>query len=380
MKTYKSFNPLVVKKTVGLIGILTVLIVIVMGCKKEHKVSGPDIDQPRKSPNLSLESTACGCWIAATNQANNQDEGYDPTSTTWGTPKWSFAPTTARGYSSTAEIPLWGGPTDVKLRNVTTFTGTTQAIATAGGRLATIAAYPSGNKIWTMGFSTDSPQVEIHSVELLPNGNVALASAGRGWVRVYSSSQPTPNQGHFAEFSLGSAHAVLWDPSISRLWVIGWLPINSLYYWDPLNQVITALQITGTAANPVLTEDTNYRTVLPGKYGHEISPYYYDNDKLWVAVQVDNADNNKGVYIFNKSTKTFTPVSGTANRNFVKGVGNQPSGTIVEIRPQNAGGAGESSWQNDTVNFYNAAGEWQYNRIKTGAKFYKIRVLDPDYQ
>lgn len=347
------------------------------GCKKNNAnlTEANTVAQPK----LSVESTSCGCWIAATNQANNTVEAYDPAVYYWSTAaalKWSFIPTTARGYSSTAEIPLWGGPTDVKLRNVTAFAGTTQAIATAGGRLATIAAYPSGNKIWTMGYSTDSPQVEIHSVELLPNGNIALASAGRGWVRVYSSSQPAPNNGHFAEFSLGSAHAVLWDPSISRLWVIGWLPINSPNYWDPLNQVITALQVAGTAANPVLTEDTNYRTVLPGKYGHEISPYYYDNNKLWVAVQVDNADNSKGVYIFDKTTKHFDHAPSPADRNFVKGVGNQPSGQIVEIRPQNAGGTGPSSWQNDTVNFYNPAA----TRIKPGAKFYKIRVFDPDYQ
>jgi len=342
-----------------------------------------DAIQTTATPKLSTESTACGCWIGTVNQANNTVEVYDPAVYYWSTAaalKWSFKPTTANGYSSTAEIPLWGGPTDVKLRNVSAFAGTTQAIATAGGRLATIAAYPSGNKIWTMGYSTANPQVEIHSVELLPNGNIALASAGRNWVRVYSSSQPVPNHDHYDEFSLGSAHAVLWDPSLQRLWVTGWLPlhqINGQYYgWDALNQVITALQITGTAADPILTEDTNYRTVLPGKYGHEISPYYYDNNKLWVAVQVDNVDNSKGVYIFDKTTKTFTPVSGAANRNFVKGVGNQPSGQIVEIRPQNAGGTGESSWQNDTVNFYNPAA----TRIKPGAKFYKIRVFDPDYQ
>ncbi|GAB3907019.1 DUF6528 family protein [Mucilaginibacter boryungensis] len=379
MKIEKSLNRPAVKKNAGLIGILAVLIVVVTGCKKEHKIADSGSGQQVKSPNLSIESTTCGCWIGAVNQANNAVEVYDPAVYYWNTApalKWSFTPTTALGYSSTAEIPLWGGPTDVKLRNVNAFTGTSQAIATAGGRLATIAAYPSGNKIWTMGFSTADPQVEIHSVELLPNGNIALASAGRNWVRVYSSSQPVPNHDHYAEFSLGSAHAVLWDPSINRLWVIGWLPIHSANYWDALNQVITALQVTGTAANPVLTEDTNYRAVLPGKYGHEISPYYYDNNKLWVAVQVDNTDNSKGVYIFDKTTKTFTPVSGAANRNFVKGIGNQPSGQIVEIRPQNAGGTGESSWQNDTVNFYNPAA----TRIVPGAKFYKIRVFDPDYQ
>ncbi|GAB3917119.1 hypothetical protein [Mucilaginibacter boryungensis] len=352
---------------------------IFTGCKKGNQQL--DTMQTTATPKLTIESTACGCWIAGTNQDNNQIEAYDTTTTvTWGTPKWSFAPTTARGYSSTAEIPLWGGPTDVKLRNTTVFSGYSQVIVTAGGRLATIAAYPSGNKLWTVGYSATAPQVDIHSTEILPNGNIALASAGRNWVRVYASAPSAPNHSTFSEFSLGSAHAVLWDPSIQRLWVIGWLPINSANYWDPLNQVITALQDTGTAANPGLKEDINYRAILPGKYGHEISPYYYDNNKLWVAVQVDNTDTNKGVYIFDKTTKTFTPVSGAANRNFVKGVGNQPAGTIVEIRPKSAGGTGEDSWQNDTVKFYSHNGTFMYNRIKPGAKFYKVKVFDPDYQ
>lgn len=370
------------KKVINLSPFLYIFFAVFIGCKKSNSVA----DTNEKQASMAVENTGailaptpCGCWIAVTNQANNLLEAYDPSVTDWNLTnarKWTFEPTTGGGYDATAEIALWDDPTDVKLRNTTAFAGTSQAIATCGGRLATIAAYPSGNKIWTMGFGDFNPQVSLHSAELLPNGNIALASSKRNWVRVYSSSQAQPNHGKFGEFPLGDAHAVLWDPTYQRLWVTGWLPINSENYWDPLNQVITALKVEGTAADPKLVEDVDYRTVLPGKYGHDIAPYYYDHNKLWITVNVDNVDNNKGVYLFDKTTQTFTQAPGAANRNFVKGIGNQPSGEIVEIRPIDH----VTGWTNNTVNFYSVTGSSLYNRTRSTAAFYKSRVFSPDYQ
>jgi hypothetical protein len=365
------------KKNALLLLLLAAVGTGMLSCKKQgEKTIAAD---PSKNELALLASTPCGCWIGCCNQQNNTIEVYDPAVYYWDDAsalKWSFKPSTSRGYSD-YEISLWnGGPAALKLRNTTAFSGTTQAIVTAAGQLATIAAYPSGNKIWVMGYAA-SPAVSIHSAELLPNGNIALASADRNWVRVYSSSQPVPNHDKFGEFPLGSAHAVLWDPTYNRLWVTGWLPINSNNYWDPLNQVLTALIVTDSAGYPRLAEDASKRAILPGKYGHDVYPVYYDVNKLWVTVNVDNADNTKGTYIYDKLSKTFTPAPGAANRNFVKSIGNQPSGQIVELRPENAE---TGAWVNDSVSFYNNDGSYHTSRFKTGAKFYKARVFSPDYQ
>ena len=352
------------------------VVACLLSCKKMNDNSVTDAKA--KEEAALLASTACGCWIGCCNQQNNTIEAYDPAVYDWNSAsalKWSFKPATEGGYSD-YEISLWNsGPAALKLRNTTAFAGTSQAIVTAAGQLATIAAYPSGKKIWVMGYAA-SPSVGIHSAELLPNGNIALASADRNWVRVYSSSQPVPNHDKIGEFWLGSAHAVLWDPTYERLWVTGWLPIHSANYWDPLNQVLTALIVSDSASVPRLKEDADRRVVLPGMYGHDVYPVYYDVNKLWVTVNVDKTNNEKGVYIYDKVSQTFAAAPGAANRNFVKSIGNQPSGQIVELRPSSP----STGWINDTVSFYNSDGSYHTVRIKTGAQFYKARVFNPDYQ
>lgn len=366
------------KKNMVFLLLLAAVVTGLLSCSKPGEKAVVAVEAKSNADASLLASTPCGCWVGCCNQQNNTIEAYDPAVYDWNSAsalKWSFKPSTSRGYSD-YEISLWnGGPAALKLRNTNAFSGTAQAIVTAAGQLATIAAYPSGNKIWVMGYAA-SPAVSIHSAELLPNGNIALASADRNWVRVYSSSQPVPNHDTFAEFPLGSAHAVLWDPTYNRLWVTGWLPIHSANYWDPLNQVLTALVVGGTAAVPTLSEDSTMRVVLPGKYGHDVYPVYYDVNKLWVSLNVDNADNTKGVYMYDKVSKTFSAVPGAANRNFVKSIGNQPSGQIVELRPKDP----VNGWVNDTVSFYNSDGSFHTVRVKTGAAFYKARVFNPDYQ
>jgi hypothetical protein len=365
MQFFNKPNSIVMKRNI----LFSLIIVSLAACLKTTHETKTE-EEPAET-NVSTEITPCGCWIACTNQSNNMLEAYDPAVYDWNTAaakKWSFIPTTERGYSATAEIPLWYGPADLKLRNSTVFAGTSQVIVTVGGRLATIAAYPSGNKIWTMGYSAGPPAVALHSAELLPNGNIALASADRNWIRVYSSSQPVPNHGNFAEYPLTSAHATLWDPSINRLWVLGRLPNATV-------DIITALIVGGTDLNPTLTEDLSRRDTLPPGYfwGHDLYPYYYNNNKLWVTC-------NQGVFVYTKSTRTFTAAPGESNSTFVKAIGNQPSGQIVETKPS-SGGCTANGWSTSTVTFYDGStGALHASRTVTGACFYKGRVFSPDYQ
>ena len=351
-----------------------------MACKQEI-TTGPSTE------NVTTASSAVAatcCWIATTNQATEQIEVYDPAVFDWNTAaarKWTWKPTTARGYNATSEIPLWFNPADVKLRNTNVFANTSQVIVTAGGRLATIAAYPSGNKIWTMGYSA-SPSVSIHAAELLPNGNIALASAERHWVRVYSSSQSVPNHDNYDSFELVSAHATLWDPSINRLWVLGRLP-------DTAIDVLTALEITGTALQPVINEDASRRVTIPGFYGHDLYPDYDNPDTLFITMNTNVANGTMGVTKYSKSGNTFTWVPGAANRTFVKSIGNQPgSNQLVETRPDNLKSPApnpfapcDPGWNTSTVEFYNrTTGVRVATRPVNGACFYKARVWNPNYQ
>lgn len=305
---------------------------------------------PADAAYVQAEASISCCRIAATNQANNRIELYDPADADWNGAdalKWAWKPNEALGYSP-QEVSLWYGPTEAKLRG--------QVVVATAGRLATIAAYPSGTRIWAADVGSGS---NPHSAELLPDGNIAVAASDGKWVRVYTSSQGA-NSATFAQYDLNFAHAVHWDADDELLWVIGHDSVNN-------EHILTALRVGGTPANPTLTEEPGRRSILPTPWGHDISAYYGDSNLLWVST-------NLGAYLYDKTAKTFTPAPDGADREFVKAIGSLPSGQIVETKPDNTktppGACTTNGWCTDTVDFYAPSA----TRTVTGAAFYKARI------
>ncbi|NJP88829.1 hypothetical protein HCN51_05050 [Nonomuraea sp. FMUSA5-5] len=173
------------------------------------------------------------------------------------------------------------------------------------------------------------------------------------------------NASAYGEYPLTQAHAVLWDPSIQRLWVTGQDPVSKA-------RILTALVVGGTPAAPVLREDTGRRAVLPSAWGHDVYGHAHDPDLLWVS-------GDSQVWLYDKRTRTFSPPPGGADRTFVKSIGNQPSGQVVETRPDSAesspGRCAVNTWCTDTVDFYGP----DTSRTRAGAVFYKARVWSPYY-
>lgn len=344
-------------------GVLLGLVLFQIACsKKSGAPDAPDNNPPTVQPPASYP----GLLLALTNDNSKQVEIYDPTVTNWNTSeakKWSWSPTTTKGFS-TAEIKAFGGGTDFKVRKMKVWQEADYAAISDNG-MAAVIAYPSGKRIWSKIISGN-----LHSAELLPNGNIALAASDGNWVRVYASSQGADNN-TYAEFTLGAAHAVLWDPGMNALWVTGQDLSNNAH-------ILTALAVGGTDAQPELTELTQYRVTLPTVWGHEVGAYYDNTNLLWVTT-------NGGEYVFNKTTKTFS-VSPTNNLTFVKGLVNQPSGQIVLVRPDaNKNPRPEvscnlNSWSTSTIDFYTAGGQWQGSRVVNGACFYKIKMVYDNYQ
>lgn len=307
------------------------------------------------------------CWVSITNQATRKVEVYDPADATWTTPKWSWMPTTALSYNATSELPLWDTPTDVKVRNNTVFANTAQVITATSYRLATIARYTGtgtrGQKLWVMGFNDTT---RLHAMEILPDGNSVVASAGaawpQGWIRIYSSSQPSPNHGVNTQYYFTSAHAVLWDQTHQVLWALG-NELRKYGYNTP--------RTGGTITNPKLDLLTSY-TVLPSAWGHDLAADVNNPDQLYLTT-------NGGVYIFHISTGTFSNVPGAAQDTFVKAISSQPGqNTLVETRP--SAGCTLNSWCTSVVNFYNATnGAAAGSRTVSGAAIYKGKTFDPNY-
>ncbi|MCU6711871.1 DUF6528 family protein [Paenibacillus sp. J5C_2022] len=300
---------------------------------------------PSPSPARASSSAAC----AGSDQASNAIVAFDPTDTNWndsGSQQWSWAPSAANGFSS--PTPGWGNPTDMRIRNNCVFGGTYMAITASDG-LAAIIPYPAGNsRQWSLNVG-GNPQ----AAELLPNGNIAIAATSGGWVRIYTSSQGASST-NYVQYDLPGAKGVLWDPLHNVLWAVG-------------QHHLVALLENGSASAPNLEE--SFKIALPTAVGRDVQPVYGDTDRLWVST-------DSAVYQYVKSTKTFdTSYTGSASisRAGVRSVGSNEDGQVVETVPK----AGcQNAWCTDTADFFEPAA----TRTRTGASFYKVRYLIPEYQ
>ncbi|MFI5491474.1 DUF6528 family protein [Actinoplanes sp. NPDC051859] len=298
-------------------------------------------------------------WILAGDQAGRQLLALDPAVADWNggaAVRWEWKPTAARGYSA-AETAAFAGGNDFRVR--TRGASPDQRLVLVDGRgLSTVAAYPSGRRLWAQVIPGN-----LHSIELLPDDNVAVAASTGGFVRVYAASQG-PNAAAYDQFDLPDAHATLWDPTTTRLWVTG-------RDRETKKHILTALVVGGTPAAPTLREDVDKRVTLPSVWGHDVSANSQDPGKLWVTT-------NGGAYSYDKATRQFTDL-GAANRIEVKAIGNQPSGQLVETMPDNAknpkGDCRASTWCTDTVDFFGP----DSTRTRKGAAFYKARILNSHY-
>lgn len=346
---------------------IVVMVLLTVSCSRQ-----PDQQLQPESPaaapeNRQAQTEATCCWVAITNQATKKIEVYDPADATWSTPKWSWMPTTALSYNTASEISLWEAPTDIKVRNNTVFANTAQVITATSYRLATIARYTGtgtrGQKLWVMGFNDTT---SLHAMEILPDGNSVVASAGvdwpQGWIRIYSSSQPAPNHGVNTQYYFPSAHAVLWDETHKVLWALG----NQLRKYG-----YNTTRSGGTITNPKLDLLMTYN-VLPSPWGHDLSADVNNPDQLLLTT-------NGGAYTFHISTGTFSDIPGAAYDTFVKAISSQPGqNMLVETKPSS--GCTLNNWCTSVVHFYNAAnGNAAGSRTVSGAAIYKGKTFDPNY-
>lgn len=339
-------------------------VMMAIACGKKGGQEPPPNPPPVNPPGTD---TLTG-MILATNNSTKSMELYDAGVTDWNNAaakKWSWKPSTANGFS-TAESNAFAGGSDLRLRQVKAW-GDSIFMALTDTKMAAIITWPGAVRRWSRPIDGN-----LHAAEILPNGNVALAASDGNWIRVYSSSQG-PDNASFVQYDLNAAHAALWDPAYNLLWVTGQHPVT-------LSHILTALEISGTAAAPVLTEVTAYRSVLPSTWGHDVAPYYGDKDRLWVST-------NGGVYVYNKKNKSFVIAPGGANRTFVKAAGNiSAGGLLIQTRadanksPTPAVSCGLNGWATSTVDFFAPSGSLYTTRVAPGACFYKARVTNAQYQ
>lgn len=289
--------------------------------------------------------------IAVAEQATRRVLLLDPTKETWDPVNdpsvvlWSFSPDNDPRY---ADLDPKASFTYVDEAKVRRRHGRTYLLTNASGGFAGVVGYPGGDRYWAANLG---PSVNIHTTELLPNGNVALAASTGGLVRVYAASQG-PADTTYAEYRFPGAHGLRWDDREKVLWALG-------------DTALIALRVGGTDAAPTLTLDRSYP--LPTPWGHDLTQVGGDRDRMWVTT-------GSQVYQFSKSRGAFLQdyrgVS-VINRVGVKSIGDDPrTGQVISIAPDPSN---PCTWCSGTVQVYDPDGN--YTLIDGG--MYKARWWVP---
>lgn len=228
-------------------------------------------------------------------------------------------------------------------------------LATGGNEYGCMVTYPEGKVVW----STNATATNPHSIELLPNGIIAIASTEGNAIRFFKTDKKSSEISD-AEVTLPDAHGVLWDEEKDALWAVGL-------------DVLTAYRVTLNEDGTItVTEDTNLRATIPSTGAHDLAPVYGTDNELWISTF-------ECIYRFNTDTMTFSASyegSDAIKAKHVKGVGNFDDGTVVYIYPDEK----YYSWTSQSIYLLKANATEVDTITSDNGHFYKIRVWDNRYR
>ncbi|MBV2155646.1 DUF6528 family protein [Kitasatospora sp. SUK 42] len=253
---------------------------------------------------------------------------------------WSWSADRAPDLADLAPERSWTNPDEAKSR---TRHGRRYLLTTASGGLAAVVETTTGRTRWAADLGT---AVNPHSIELLPDGNVAVAASTGGWVRLYAASQGPRATAH-AAFPLPGAHGVHWDGRSGLLWALG-------------DGTLTALRVGGTPAAPTLTAVRS--TPLPDPGGHDLEPVLAEPGRFWVSTL-------NGLWRYDPAADRFTPVhlADPAAERDVKSVGDEPgTGRLLTVTPDHTA---PCDWCTSVIRLHRPEGV----RTLRGTHLYKAR-------
>ncbi|MFJ9692128.1 DUF6528 family protein [Kitasatospora sp. NPDC101183] len=253
---------------------------------------------------------------------------------------WSWSADRAPELADLHPERSWTNPSEAKSR---VRGGRRYLVTTASGGLAAVVDTLTGRARWAADLGGAA---NPHSIELLPDGNAAVAASTGGWVRVYAASQG-PRAAAYAEYRLPGAHGVLRDGRTGLLWAVG-------------DGALTALRVGGTPAAPVLTAVRS--TPLPDGGGHDLAPVLGAPGLFWVVTL-------RHLYRYDPGDDRFTPVrpAGPGSDRDLKSVGDEPfTGRLLTVAPEHTG---PCDWCTSVITLHRPEG----TRVLRGTHLYKAR-------
>lgn len=185
-----------------------------------------------------------------------------------------------------------------------------------------------------------NPAGNPHSAELLPDGNIVVASSTGNTLKVYVYN---PSKAYVASpaqtINVSDAHNVVWDAKRNCLWTAS-------------NNEILKFSYNGNRTAPELEQVASY--ALPGsnKNCHDLAPIYGE-DALYVSSSTD-------VLRFDPQTHEFTSAGFRINVN-VKSVSTGPEGfPIIVMRPTSTSYYSAEIVDKDGNSMYSRMSSWFY--------------------
>ncbi|MCX4783608.1 DUF6528 family protein [Streptomyces sp. NBC_01264] len=237
---------------------------------------------------------------------------------------WGWTPSSDRGLADLSPARSWVNVSDAK--QAVTSRGAF-LLASASGGMAVAIDRTRGSTYWAQAL----PRADnVHSLEMLPDGNIAVSASTAGYIRLYAASQGV-RANRYVQHRLAGAHAVSWSESRSLLWALGASELHGL-------------ELTGTASRPALT--LRYRYTLPATGGHDLAPVPGSPGDRWLST-------SRNVYRFSSAAGTFVRATQPPglDSSGVKSISQHPvTGQIITVRPD---GQTSCEWCSSQVRFIN---------------------------
>ncbi len=236
-----------------------------------------------------------------------------------------------------------------------------------------IVEYPSKKELW-VGWAERGGS-NPHSVELLPSGNLVLASSTDGIVRIFNSYnhiKKIDKSITYTDYALSGAHGLLYDPDNNYLWALGSFELVAYEVIDNGDGTESLKKVDGVGGD-----------IPSPRSGHDLSADLTNSRYIYLT-------NVSGVARYDKQTNTFEttfPGSNVLSRGNLKSFSNNTENNFVSCYPyistsrewDNKDIAG---WCSDTMYYSVSKGNGQFD-VKTfttkKSALYKLRTFCGQY-
>jgi hypothetical protein len=244
-----------------------------------------------------------------------------------------------------------------KVRNISPYG---DVVLMVGGPYAEMVSYDTKEVVWKTGNAPSN----AHSIELLPNGIVAVAGSSGNAISFFNINGGAPEE-PVLTLDYTDAHGVLWDPKNEVLWCAG---------SDMLYAYAVTLGDDGTVA---LVKNEELSVTTPDGGLHDLQVRMGNSDVLLITTAGH-------VYCFDKVKRTFTDaytdVEGAKTR-WIRSVGFFENGDFFYTEhdglPDNWNNTG--GWNTTFVHYIDGDTRTLKTVSTTGGRFYKARIWSNAY-